>query len=153
MATVAGGRIQRERHWQNARRRPYGLADLVQASLAERAAAAAGVATMQEPATAAGPIRARPIARFPGAPWGCDGCNDCVTAEPTRVSGLIRRWRTTTAMADMRARGSGGIRHGQGTALADARPGGSDVDRRGSWRTDDEFMVGEQMRRRHRQRS
>jgi hypothetical protein len=69
------------------------------------------------------------------------------------VGELIRRGRTLTAMADMRARGSGGIRRGQGMALADARSGGSDVDRRGSWRTDDEFVVGGQMRRRHRQRS
>jgi hypothetical protein len=64
-------------------------------------------------------------------PWGCGSCNGCATAEPTRVGGLIRRGRTTTVMADMRARGSGGIQREQGAALPDARPGGSDVDRRG----------------------
>jgi hypothetical protein len=55
----------------------------------------------------------------PGAPWGCSGC---ATAEPTRVGGLIRHGRNTTAMADMRACGSGGIRRGRGTTLVDARP-------------------------------
>jgi hypothetical protein len=43
--------------------------------------------------------------------------------------------------ADMRARGSGGIRCGRGTARAGARPGGSDVDIRGPRRADDEFAV------------
>jgi hypothetical protein len=68
------------------RRRSCGLVDPAQASLVEHAAAAAGVATMQEPAAAAGPIRTCPISRFPGAPCGCSGC---ATAEPIRVGGLI----------------------------------------------------------------
>jgi hypothetical protein len=66
---------------------------------------------VQEPAAAASPIRTRPISWFPWAPWGCSGCT---TAEPMRVGTLIRCGRTTTAMPDMRARGSGGIRHGRG---------------------------------------
>jgi hypothetical protein len=113
------------------------------AVLAERATATASVATMQEPAAAAGPIRARPTLRFPGAPWGCGGCNGCATAEPTRVGGLIRRGWTTTAMADMRARGSGAIRCGRSMTLADERLSGSGVDIRGPRRADDEFVVGE----------
>jgi hypothetical protein len=54
-------------------------------------------------------------------------------------------------MADMRARGSGEIRRGQGVALADVRSGGSDMDRRGPRRVDDEFAVGGRTRHRHRQ--
>jgi hypothetical protein len=76
------------------------------------------VATIQEPAVAASLIHKRPILRFLGAPWGCGGCNGCAMAEPTCLGGLIRRGRTTTTMADMRARGSSGIRRGQGAALA-----------------------------------
>jgi hypothetical protein len=55
--------------------------------------------------------------------------------------------RTTTTMADMRAHGSGGIRRGWGAALADTRPGGSGVDRRGPQRADDKFMAGGRTRR------
>jgi hypothetical protein len=122
-------------------------------SLAERAAVATDMVTMQEPAAAAGPIHACPISRFSGAPWGYGGCNGCAMAEPMRIGGLIRQGRTTTAMADKRARRSSGIRRGQGAALADARPSGSDVDRRGPRRADDEFAAGGRTCRRHRQRS
>jgi hypothetical protein len=52
---------------------------------------------------------------------------------------------------DMRARGSGGIRCGRGTALADTRPSGSGVDIRGLRRADDKFAVGGRTWRRHRQ--
>jgi hypothetical protein len=61
------------------------------------------VATMQEPAAAAGPIHTRPISRFPGAPCGCSGC---ATAEPIRVGGLI--WCERTTMVDMRGAGLAG---------------------------------------------
>jgi hypothetical protein len=56
-------------------------------------------------------------------------------------------------MPDMRARGSGGIWRGQGAALAGARLGGSDVDRRGPWWVDDEFAAGGRTRHRHTKRS
>jgi hypothetical protein len=54
-------------------------------------------------------------------------------------------------MVNMRARGSGGIRRGKSAALADARPGSSEVDRRGQRRANDEFVVGVRTRRRYRQ--
>jgi hypothetical protein len=64
-----------------------------------------------------------PISWFPGAPWGYGGCSSCATIEPTRVGELILCGRTTTAMPDMRARGSGRIQRGRSTALVDAREG------------------------------
>jgi hypothetical protein len=83
-------------------------------------AAATGVATVHEPATTAGPVHdgesARSISRFFGAPWGSGGCSG-------RDDGTNTRGRTATAMADMRARGSSGIRRGWGAALADTRAG------------------------------
>jgi hypothetical protein len=85
-----------------------GRADPARATLSEHATAAAGVATLQEPAAATGPVRACPISWFPMAPWGCGGCSGCTTVEPIRVGGLIRHGRTTTAMADKQARGSRG---------------------------------------------
>jgi hypothetical protein len=142
-----------------------GRADPARAALAKHATAAAGVATLQEPTAAAGPVRACPILWFPWAPWGCDGCSGCTTVEPTRVGGLIRHGRTTMTMADKQARGSGGIRRGRGASLADAWAGksartGCGSSRRtvgrfrrgqkGPRRADYEFAVGRRTRRRHR---
>jgi hypothetical protein len=70
------------------------------------------VATVQEPAAAACPVCARPISRFPEAPWGCDGYSDCAIVQPTRVGGLIRRGQTMTVMIDMRAHEFSRIRRG-----------------------------------------
>jgi hypothetical protein len=100
---------------------PCGLADPAQASLVERAAAAASVATMQEPAAAAGPICAHPISRFPGAPWGYDGYNGCATTEPTRVGGLIRQGLDHDDDGRHASARVWRARRGQGVALADTR--------------------------------
>jgi hypothetical protein len=99
------------------------------ASVAGRAReATAGVATVQEPAAAAVPVRdgerARPISWFPGAPWGCGNCCGYATVEPTHVGGLIRRGRTKTSMAEMRERVSGRIWRGSGWRTG--RRGGKD---------------------------
>jgi hypothetical protein len=70
-----------------------------------------------------------------------------------RDDGTNVRGRTTTAMPDMQARVSGGIWRGHGVALADARPGGSDVDKRGPRMADDKFATDRRTQRCHRQHS
>jgi hypothetical protein len=55
------------------------------------------------------------------------------------------------AMADMRVRGSDGIRCRRGMALPDEWLSGSGVDIRGLRQADNEFAVGGRTWRRHRQ--
>jgi hypothetical protein len=154
VANVAGGQIQHDSG--------CGQADLARAALAERVTvalraggssggvagrargAAAGVATMQEPAPAAGPIRARPISWFPGRHGAAA---DAMVA---------RRWNQHVWVdhdGDARHASAQVWRdpmwtgHGSGRRVT----GSSGVDIRGPRRANDEFAVGGRTWRRHRQ--